>query len=324
MESLSFKGWLPIRIWQEQQQWWVDWCWFGQQHLHQPFFRDEVDDALRLPFNQALRRVTPLSALSDWQQASPGLAPTAFIHHASRCGSTLIGQMLARLDTHIVMSEPPPLDTLLRSVMPARQREAAIQGLLSAYGQVRSGRETALVIKLDAWNIVEFALLHGSFPDVPWLYLYRDPLEIAVSHLRRAGMHMVPGMLGAAHLDGTQPFVSCEDDMARRLGLLLQAGLQHCAASGGLALNYSELPQAMGGRLAAMFGLDEAAIGRAFTAIGVHAKAPSQAFVADGQAKQREASPLLRERIEYWASAAYAGLEALRLSAQAQPLLEDQ
>lgn len=313
MESVSFKGWLPIRIWQAQQQWCVDWCWFGEQRLQQPFFRDDVDDALRLPFNQALRRVTPLSALSDWQRTSPGLAPTAFIHHASRCGSTLIGQMLARLDTHIVISEPPALDSLLRSTMPAQQRAAAIQGLLSAYGQVRSGRETALVIKLDAWNIVEFPLLQACFPHVPWLYLYRDPLEIAVSHLRLAGMHMIPGMLGAAHLEGTGLFVSREDDVARRLGLLLAAGLQHCTAQGGLVVNYCELPQAMGGRLAGVFNLEGAAVEQAFTAAGLHAKSPSQVFVADSPAKQREASPLLRERIEHWAAAAYAGLETLRL-----------
>jgi len=313
MESVSFKGWLPIRIWHEQQQWGVDWCWFGEQRLQQPFFRNDVDVALRLPFNQALRRVTTLHALSDWRHASPGLAPTAFIHHASRCGSTLIGQMLARLDTHIVISQPPPLDTLLRSTMPAAQRDEAILGLLSAYGQVRSGRETALVIKLEAWNIVESALLHACFPHVPWLYLYRDPLEIAVSHLRHAGRHMIPGVLGAGHREGSQPFVSREDDIARRLGLLLAAGLEHCSASGGLAVNYCELPQAMGQRLASLFKLEGAALGQAFAAAGLHARSPSQVFVADGPAKQREASPLLRERIGQWAAAAYAGLEALRL-----------
>ena len=119
MEDLNLHGWLPIRLWQEAGQWWVDWCWFGDARLSQPFFGDAVEDALRLPFNQAFRRRTPLGALSQWQRQSPGLEPSAFIFHASRCGSTLISQMLAQLDDHIVISEPPPLDTLLRSDLPS-------------------------------------------------------------------------------------------------------------------------------------------------------------------------------------------------------------
>jgi AraC-like DNA-binding protein len=46
------------------------------------FFRDAVEEALRLPFNQAFRRQTPLSVLTEWQAQSPGLAPSAFILHA--------------------------------------------------------------------------------------------------------------------------------------------------------------------------------------------------------------------------------------------------
>lgn len=112
----DFHGWLPIRIWQVDGQWRVDWCWFGRQRLTRPFFRDDVDLALRLPFNQAFRRETGVDALLDWQASSPGLTPSAFIFHASRCGSTLMAQILAGLQRNIVLSEPPPLDNLLRAL----------------------------------------------------------------------------------------------------------------------------------------------------------------------------------------------------------------
>ncbi len=46
---------------------------------------------------------------------------------------------------------------------------------MSAYGQRRRGVEQRLVVKLDAWNIGELALLRECFPDTPWLFLYRDP-----------------------------------------------------------------------------------------------------------------------------------------------------
>ncbi|MFJ2686102.1 sulfotransferase family protein [Pseudomonas sp. NPDC087342] len=313
MERLNLEGWLPIRVWQQAGEWLVDWCWFGDTPLHQPFFREAVDDALRLPFNQAFRRQTPLAVLNDWQVTSPGLAPSAFIFHASRCGSTLISQMLARLDDHIVISEAPPLDALLRSDLPAAERRRAIEGLLSAYGQRRVGLEQRLVIKLDAWNIAELPLLRECFPDTPWMFLYRDPLEIAVSHLRRPGMHMVPGMIGASGLDDDQPFDGREDYIARRLGRLLELGLAQCREFGGLAVNYSELPGAMAGRLAGFFGLDDVRREQVFAAVGRHAKQPSEAFVGDTDSKRREASALLVERVECLARGPYEALENDRL-----------
>lgn len=314
MEGLNLHGWLPIRVGQAHGQWQVDWCWFGEARLSQPFFGDAVEAALRLPFNQVFRRQTSLDVLSQWQQQSPGLAPTAFIFHASRCGSTLISQMLAQLDEHIVISEPPPLDALLRSDLPDAERRAALNGLLSAYGQRRRGVEQRLVIKLDAWNLGELPLLHECFPDTPWLFLYRDPLEIAVSHLRRPGMHMVPGMIGASVLDDGSPFTGQEDFIARRLGRLFQAGLEYCRAFAGMAVNYSELPAGMAGRLAAFFHLDDEQCRQAFATVGLHAKQPAQVFIGDSADKRREASQLLRDRVEYWAQGPYAALEKLRQS----------
>ncbi|WP_339464021.1 sulfotransferase family protein [Pseudomonas sp. EA_65y_Pfl2_P74] len=312
MERLNLDGWLPVRVWPVAGRWQVDWCWFGDTPLHQPFFRDAVEEALRLPFNQAFRRQTPLSALTDWQAQSTGGAPSAFILHASRCGSTLISQMLARLDDHIVVSEPPPLDALLRSDLPASERRAAISGLLSAYGQRRRGVEQRLVIKLDAWNIGEWPLLQDCFPDTPWLFLYRDPLEIAVSHLRRPGMHMVPGMLGDCVLEDGLPFEGREDFIARRLGRLLEAGRRQCEVSGGLPVNYSELPGAMAGRLASFFQLSAEQLQQAFAATAQHAKQPSRTFVADSDEKRGAASALLHRHVQHFAHAPYEALERLR------------
>ncbi|UUQ67420.1 sulfotransferase family protein [Pseudomonas fuscovaginae UPB0736] len=306
------RNWLPIRVWQQAGEWRVDWCWFGERKLVQPFFRDAVDEALRLPFNQAFRRETPLAVLSEWR--APAVAPTAFIYHASRCGSTLLSQMLAQLDDHIVISEPPALDSLLRSELESEERRAALRGLLAAYGQRRHGDERALVIKLDAWNIGELALLRECFPETPWLFVYRDPLEIAVSHWRRAGMHMVPGMIGETCLDTPGQEDSREDYIAARLGRLFELAAQHCQALGGLPVNYRELPLALGGHLGEFFGLDAQERQQTFAATGQHAKQPDQAFVPDSQDKHRDAPERLKERVSFWAEAPYQALEHLRLA----------
>lgn len=320
MESLiaatgqAFDGWLPIGIAGQDQA--VDWCWFGEQRLHEPFYRDDVERALRLPFNLAFRRATPLQALLDWQRSSPGLAPRAFIYHASRCGSTLLAQMLARLPSQVMLSEPAPLDSLLRASaesLPEATRRTALAALLSAFGQRRSGLERSLVVKLDAWNVFELPLLQRCFPATPWLFLYRDPLEIAVSHLHQPGLHMVPGLLGHSPLDSPEDTgLSREGVIARRLGRLLAQGLRHCQALGGLAVNYSELPAALGSRLQPVFGLSDSEVHSALSMTRQHAKHPHLPFSADSQAKRLSASAALRDELARWADEPYRQLEQLR------------
>lgn len=303
----ALKGWLPISIVRRDHEWRVDWCWFGEAPLTQPFFRDAVDDALRLPFNQAFRRETSLKTLIEWEV--PAAQPQAFIYHASRCGSTLLSQMLAQVGDRIVVSEPPALDTLLCADLDDDVRQAALRGLLAAYGQRRSGKERALVVKLDAWNIEQLPLLHACYPNTPWLFVYRNPLEIAASHWRRPGMHMVPGLPGSQRLAAG---LSREEGIATRLGQVLRQGAEHCAAYGGVPVNYCELPDAMDGHLADFFALDPVQRQQAFCVVNQHAKQPDQPFVADAQGKQREASDELRDQVQRQCEAAYRQLEKMR------------
>lgn len=316
----DFHGWLPIRIWQVDGHWQVDWCWFGEQRLTRPFFRDDVEQALRLPFNQAFRRQTGLDALLTWQTASPGLTPSAFIFHASRCGSTLMAQMLAALEGNIVLSEPPPLDSLLRAhrldSRVAPRQSAWLAALLSAYGQRRSGNEQRLFIKLDAWNVFEAPMLLVLYPDVPRLFLYRDPLETAVSQLRQPGMHCTPGLLGATGLDAAGDIpqqMSRSTYISRAIGRTLEAGLELCRRHGGIPVNYCELPNVAWGRLAAHLAIKEADIARLQDTAQIDAKNAGMTFIADGEQKRRTASAELLEDISYWASAPYRELEERRL-----------
>ena len=313
----DFAGWLPIRAWQPDDEWRVDWCWFGEQRLTRPFFRDDVEQALRLPFNQALRRETGLQALLDWQAASPGLIPGAFIFHASRCGSTLMAQMLAGLHRNIVLSEPPPLDSLLRvhrtDPNSAARQPALVAALLSAFGQRRQGDERQLMVKLDAWNAFEASLLQALYPQTPRLFLYRDPLEIAVSQLRQSGRHCVPGLLGPSALDDIQA-APPEQYIARTIGRILEGGLELCLAQGGIPVNYLELPEALVGRLHPHLGLQEIDAPRLREVASFNAKQPGIHFNADGQSKRNEADSTLRAAIEQWARKPYEALEQLRRS----------
>jgi len=109
------KGWLPIRaVWQRDQLY-VHWSHFGEQRLREPFFEGSVQRCLFKPFNRLFRYSTPITRLVDWLQAHPGLRPSGFIFHMSRCGSTLVSQMLAALPHNIVISEASPIDAVVRA-----------------------------------------------------------------------------------------------------------------------------------------------------------------------------------------------------------------
>lgn len=312
-------GWLPIRAWRARDEWTIDWCRFDRQPLREPFFQNSVDAALRHPFNQAFRRQTPIEVLLDWQTRSPGLAPTAFVFHASRCGSTLLAQMMAQQDSHIVLSEPPPLDTLLRAHYEDASIDARqvgwLRALLSALGQPRRGGERALVVKLDAWNVGELALLRRCFPATPCLFLYRDPLEMAVSHLQLPGRHTVPGLLGTSPV-----LISAEEAagltrpeiVARTLGRLLSAGLDGCRRHELTPVHYDELPHAVGGRLMPLLGLVRDDLPQALAGARQNAKRPGETFVPDGARKQSQADEATRQAVARWAEPAYEALEACR------------
>jgi hypothetical protein len=320
----DWSDWLPIRAWRSDREWGIDWCHFGQQPLCEPFFRDSVEVALRRPFNLAFGRRTGFDALLDWQARSPGVAPAVFVLHASRCGSTLLAQVLAGMASHVVLSEPPPLDAVLRAhhddPSVAESQPAWIAALLSAWGQRRRGTERALVAKLDAWNIFELPLLRRACPDTPWIYLYRDPLAIVASHLEEPGRQMVPGLIGASPLAlamDEHTMVSRAEYVARVTGLLLATGLEQCATHDGIVVNYDELPEAIGGRLAGVLGLDASDAARAGSGLQRHSKRPREAFESDDLRKHEALDATVREHVARWAMPSYLALERLRAEQRA-------
>ncbi len=78
----------------------------------------------------------------------------------------------------------------------ASKRESSwLRGMLSALGQRRNGDEKKFFVKFDSWHTINLPLIRRAFPDVPWIFLYRDPLEVMVSQLRQGALNTVPGFI---------------------------------------------------------------------------------------------------------------------------------
>ena len=314
-------GWLPIALAWHGDELYADWIYFRARHLHAPFFEGDVRDCLLEPFSRLVRYVTPIETIAPWLETRPHLQPSGLIFHMSRCGSTLLSQMLAALPSNIVVSEAGPIDTVVqahrrRPDLSQDRRTQWLTSIIGSLGQKRRGDERAYFIKLDSWHTQDLPLFRRAFPGVPWLFLYRDPIEVLVSHLRKPGTQMLPQGVAAdlyglerSYGPGTE-----EDYYARVLAEVCEPVLRHYGDGGGLLVNYRELPQALFTAILPHFGVEYSEADRAAMAAVARfdAKTPGMAFAADSEAKQRKASETVRAAAARWLDDPYRQLEALR------------
>ncbi|MDA8454762.1 sulfotransferase family protein [Acidovorax sp. GBBC 3334] len=331
MGGVNFEGWSPIRVYAGAGgEPLVDWMRAPPGVTRTPFFADGVQDALFHPFHQAFRRQTPLSDLLEWAEASPGLAPSGIVFHVSRCGSTLVTQAFAAIDGHVTLSEAPLLDDLLRAetMRPTLDPALAIPAARAVAGAwahpLRPGLGEPprhLVIKCDCWATGYAERIAQAWPETPWLFLYRDPVEVLVSQLQQRAAYLIPGgplgvnPVGIAFDDALA--MGSEAYCARSLGGIYEAMVRQFRPERTLLLNYRQLPSAILAQIAPHFGIapsPQAAL-QIESTFAVHAKHPNHPFAPDAQRKRQQASPRLRELAAQWIAPHYDALEALRVAA---------
>jgi hypothetical protein len=313
----ALSGWIPLYL----QRGYVHWGYMGQERFIQPFCQDTLQTLARRPFNQLFRQRTGLDILSARADSHPGLPLHGIVFHMSRCGSTLTAQALAALADTVVLSEPPAIDTLLEWLVasPADDRktsDALLKGLVAALGQSRREQDRRLFIKADAWHIGHINRILNAFPTVPWIFLYRNPVEVLVSHSRIPALYLIPGSLVQHGLKPPAPLLNqTSEHGAWVLSQILQAAIaaiqQH---PNGLLINYSELPNVIETRLNQHFNLnlttDDLSALRLATLRD--AKIPNQYFETDSTEKLASADESLQAIAARWLTGPYNELEQLR------------
>lgn len=315
-------GWVPFRVDWRTSPPVVHWCQLGRRRFEEPFFEQTVGAALRDPATLLLQHRTPIDVLSDFAPPRFGPEPSGFVFHLSRCGSTLVTQMLAALSRNVVLSEATPIDALLRAgrVVPGlgEERQTAwLRGMVGALGRTRNEGESRLFVKLDSWHVRALPLLRRAFPDVPWIFLYREPVEVLVSHRRQRGAQTMPGALTPETLGlDLASAVAMEPDeyAAHLLESLCRAAREGLALGGGLLVHYRELPDAVADTVAAHFGVtwSEPERARMAEAAARDAKDPARRFAGERDSRQREATDALRALAERIVGPVYRELETLR------------
>jgi hypothetical protein len=323
------RGWIPIYVSFYEESANVYLAHSGDIRFTSPFFVEDVQRILRKPFNTLFRKRISLEDLAPIVESSPDIRPSGFIFHLSRCGSTLISQELASSTKNIVLSEAEPIDSVLsaRLYHPWVTEGMQVGWLRSIVGKLLQPRfgESRGFIKFDSWHTFYLPLIARAFPDVPLIFVYRNPVEIIASQIRRRGIQTIPGgkvglILGLT-LEAAMslsPEEYCATILARTCDAFLG---QYEALSSERRIelvNYTQLPHYSWERLPDVFNFEridnELQLMR--DVASRDAKDPMWEFKPDSVKKQRESTESMRAAANSIMRPYYERLEQMRMSAK--------
>jgi hypothetical protein len=265
------------------------------------------DGEFRDPFvHETLARVQP--SLQPWALPLPLLtcsepehSPAGFIFHMGRCGSTLVAQVLKETGA-VVISEPLAINDVLspENNIPRSDLISMLRLILHNHATSRA----CTIIKFRSWNTLYLPMFIEAFPDVPWIFVARDPVEALVSIMKRPctwartflnGSNIFHDYLGI----GSSP-ICYEEYLAKFLAKILQIVTTNLN-SRGLIIPYTSLPSSIWAAVAPHFGLklSSVALNRMESKSRIYSKDPnaSSIFQGDSAEKQLAASPALRKAV---------------------------
>ena len=299
----------------------LTWMNMSGVELQEPFFQQTVDRVRdEEPWRDA-GLFTEFDALLRLDQDLPLVRPSGLIFHSSRCGSTLVANACRALDNAIVLSEASPIDKLLVRFItdggnPVKESlySVLIRAVVNAMAYSGLSSEPRVFVKFSCCGISQLERIRRIWPDVPWVFLYRDPVETIVSN-----MTTVPAWLVdedrriLAHITGTTPAavseMSLEELCARSIGSFYSTA--HSLANGNsLLLNYNQISLT---NVLDFFNVSPTAeeLERIASGSRSYSKEASGAreFVPDAETKQNSASNRVRQFAEQFAIGPYQLLE---------------
>jgi hypothetical protein len=317
----GLRGWFPVQV--DLDAGAVGWIPGEALSLRRGLFYETLFPVLSASPPIAARR-TDLKALKS-VGADLELDPSGFVFHVSRCGSTLLGNMLLASPRNLVIQEAEAVNAVLRDFeghLPESEQVELLRGVVSAYGRYAPAPDGRFYLKFSSWNVLRLSLIRKAFPGVPCVFLYRDPVEVVVSNLLKPGTwvrdQINPRMGG--HLVGTEPDaarrMSRADYCARVIDRYCRAALQH-AGDGMLFVNYSQLDEDCFRRILDFF--ESSASEQEFRTMAAEMSFYSKgsavkAHTGDRARKQRLAGPDVEALAARYTKEAYLELEKRRVA----------
>lgn len=306
--------WIPYRLVQDNDQALCRWLYVGEKEFTEPFFDSTIGMCQQASQNSQLKRsVSDADALKQWQAYTSPVEPGALIFHVSRCGSTLVSQLLASSKENIVLSEVPFFDELLmgkNGIDINVPDTALLSAAVDFYTHQRHPAQQRFFIKTDSWHMFYYKEYRELFPALPLILLYREPAAVIRSQKRNPGMHAVQGLSPARLFDIKDELASREEYMGAVLEKYYQLFLAIAQQDKHAVLvNYGEGVLSMMEKISVATGITPTEEQRAIwqERSQYHAKYPDESFKGD--------SEMAIDPEKFSAAVeAYEALEAWRLS----------
>jgi len=318
----DLKGWLPVDAVVVDGRPGLVWMEMSGVELTEPFFQQTVERARR---ENRAERFTEFDVLLQLEKELDSVEPTGFIFHSSRCGSTLVANACRAVSGSIVLSEANAIDKLIARFItdadnPVKESlySVFLRGVVRALAQRRTAGARHLFIKFACCSFAQLERIKRIWPNVPWLFLYRDPVETIVSNMKDVPPWLIDNDARVlSSIIGEAGETSLEELCARTIGCLYSTAYK-LANGNSMLLNYKQLSVPVIARVLNFFNvsLSSEELETIARTSGVYSKEVSGtcAFVSDVHAKQKLASDTAREMSERWASEPYRLLEQKRNS----------
>lgn len=214
--------------------------------------------------------------------------------------------------------------------MSHKARCEALRQVIEALTRSARPDQDRVILKLSSWNALHLPLVEEAFPEMPKLFIYRQPEEILVSlrdapagWMRRADdpvqaklfLGMAPAMVG--HSLGFAAQV-----LGRIYATIADAASMPEAAGRWLLIRYDDLPDALRGEIPSWLDVQPsvAEAQHVAEAADTHAKDTDhpRRFEPDSARKRAAVTPELADLAERFANAPYRRLERLRRAGEGQ------
>jgi len=321
-QSTDLKGWLPVDAVVVDGRPGLVWMEMSGINLTEPFFQQTVERARK---ENRAERFTEFDVLLQLEKQLDTVQPTGFIFHSSRCGSTLVANACRAVSNSIVLSEANAIDKLIARFITDADNSVKeslysvfLRGVVHALAQRRTGDERHLFVKFACCSFAQMERIKRIWPNVPWLFLYRDPVETIVSNMRDIPPWLIDkDRRVLSSIIGDASEMSLEELCARTIGSLFSSAYK-LANANSMLLNYNQLSVPVIASVLNFFNvsLSSEELATIARTSEVYSKEVSgtRAFVADVDAKQKLASNTAREMSERWAGEPYRLLEQKRNS----------
>lgn len=292
----------------------------GPAASRSPVLTQALHDARARGYRQWVQPLDGLSMPSD------GLPFATGIFHVSRCGSTLVSNILGRVRAVQMAAEPRAFVNMLGplwQLFPAELRQADMRLALAFLRQPLTPEKRTFMVKFTHADLICLPDIERLAPGLRKILVFRDPLEVLTSNLRAppawAGFHGHP--IKGGLMIGMRPAAAAAlplpEFIARGLakGFVAAADAISRAPADWLLLDYTDLPDAVFNTVFPWLSLapDADELPGLLEEARLYSKGPGERphFVPDSARKRAEASPAEIDLCERWLREPYERLRGL-------------